>query len=117
MIWLFRINEVFWDNKPKVNEHYNFPDVDDIEFDITLYDISLYTGLANYFLLNDTNPDEIYRLQYSGAHSNPTRLLIGKNTDNYNAIVNYLEDLTIKKSTTKHRKIPNITEEYRVTIK
>ena len=107
MIWLFRINEVFWGDKPKVNEHYNFPDVNDIEFDITLYDISLYPGLANYFLLNDTNPNEIYRLHYLGEYNNnPSRLLIDKNTDNYNAIVNYLEDLTIKKFT-KRSKINN----------
>lgn len=38
MIWLFKIDEVFWNNKPKVNEFYTF-DVDDIHFDITEYDI------------------------------------------------------------------------------
>ena len=27
MIWLFKIDEVFWNNKPKVNEHYMFPNV------------------------------------------------------------------------------------------
>ena len=89
MIWLFKIDEVFWNNKPKVDEHYMFPNVDDVEFDITLYDISLYMATANYFLLNDTNPDEIYSLQYSGTNTNPSRLLVGKNTDYYNLVSNY----------------------------
>ena len=89
MIWLFKINEVFWGNKPKVDEHYVFPEVDDIEFDITLYDKSLYMATANYFLLNDKNPDEIYCLQYSGKNSNPIRLSVGKNTDYYDAVVDY----------------------------
>lgn len=92
MIWLFKIDEVFWGNKPKVTEHYVFPDVDNIEFDITQYDISLYMATANYFLLNDTNPDEIYSLQYSGTNSNPSRLLVGKNTDYYNVVSNYYID-------------------------
>jgi len=89
MIWLFKIDEVFWNNKPKVNEHYMFPNVDDVEFDITLYDISLYMSTSNYFLLSDTNPSEIYSLQYSGLNSNPSRLLIGKNTDYYNVVSHY----------------------------
>ena len=38
MIWLFKIDEVFWNNKPKVNEFYTF-DVDYINFDITEYDM------------------------------------------------------------------------------
>jgi hypothetical protein len=91
MIWLFKIDEVFLGNKPKVNENYLF-DVDDIGFDITLYDISLYLATSNYFLLNDTNPDEIYYLQYSGTNSNPSRLLVGKNTDYYNVVSNYYID-------------------------
>jgi hypothetical protein len=92
MIWLFKINEVFWGDKPKVNEHYVLPDIDNIEFDITLYDISLYMATANYFLLNDTNPDEIYYLQYSGINSNPSRLSVGKNTDYYYVVSNYYID-------------------------
>lgn len=68
MIWLFKIDEVFWGNKPVVNEHYLF-DVDNIGFDITSYNITIYLATANYFLLNDTNPDEIYALQYSGTHT------------------------------------------------
>jgi len=97
MIWLFKIDEVFWGDKLKVDEHYVFPDVDNIEFDITLYDISLYMATANYFLLNDTNPDEIYYLQYSGTNSNPSRLLVGKNTDYYNVVSNYYIDKSKQK--------------------
>ena len=89
MIWLFKIDEVFWGNKPTVNEYYYFPNESDIEFDINLYDISLYMGLADYYVLNDVNPDEIYRLYYSGENSNPDRLLLNKNTDYYNVISNY----------------------------
>lgn len=91
MIWLFEIDEVFWGDKPKVNEHYLF-DVGDICFDITLYDISLYMATAKYFLLNNTNPNEIYYLQYTGLNSNPSRLLLGKNTEYYNIISNYYID-------------------------
>ena len=97
MVWLFKIDEVFWCNKPKVNEHYMFPNVDDVEFDITLYDISLYMATANYFLLSDTNHSEIYSLQYSGLNSNPSRLLIGKNTDYYNVVSNYYIDKSKQK--------------------
>ena len=88
MNWLFKVDEVFWNNTPKVNEHYTF-DIDDIEFDITQYDVSLYFGTSNYYLLDDTNPDEIYYLEYSGTNINPRRLLVGKNTDYYNAVCNY----------------------------
>jgi hypothetical protein len=97
MIWLFKIDDVFWGNKPKIDEHYVFPDINDIEFDITLYDISLYMGTANYFLLDDANPDEIYYLQYSGTNINPRRLLVGKNTDYYNAVCNYYMDKSKQK--------------------
>lgn len=96
MIWLFKIDEVFWNNKPKVNEFYTF-DVDDINFDITEYYISLYMATANYFLLNDTNPDEIFSLQYSGKNSNPSRLLVDKNTDYYNVVSNYYIDKSKQK--------------------
>jgi len=37
MIWLFKVNDVYWDNKPKVNEFYTF-DVDDIHFDIPFFE-------------------------------------------------------------------------------
>ena len=59
MIWLFKVNDVYWDNKPKVNEFYTF-DVDDIHFDITQYDVSLYFPTASYYLLNESNEDELY---------------------------------------------------------
>lgn len=89
MIWLFKIDETFWGNKPEVDEHYIFPNVDDIEFDMTLYKISLYMATANYFLLNDTNPDEIYYLEYSGINCNPSRLLLGKYNEYYDVVKSY----------------------------
>lgn len=91
MIWLFKIDEVFWDNKPKVDEHYLF-DIDDIGFDITLYDISLYLATSNYFLLNDTNDDEIHFLQVGGTNSNPNRVLVAKNSEYYNIVISYYID-------------------------
>ena len=87
MIWLFKI-DVFWSNKPKVNEHYEFPKVNDIEFDIDLYDISLYMGTSSYFLLNDTNPGDIYIL------FNNRRVLVDKNTDYYNVISDYYTEIS-----------------------
>ena len=90
MIWLFKIDEVFWDNKSKVDEYYLF-DIDDIGFDITLYDISLYLATSNYFLLNDTN-DEIYLLQFTGKNSNPSRVLVAKNSEYYNIVRSYYID-------------------------
>lgn len=48
--------------------------------------------MANYFLLNDINPYEIYSLQCSGKDSNPSRFLVDKNTDYYNAVSNYYID-------------------------
>lgn len=85
MVWLFKIDEVFWNNTPKVNEFYTF-DVDDIHFDITGYDISLYYGLADYFLLSDSNEDDIYQLRLESINRNPIRVIIPKNTEMYSII-------------------------------
>ena len=91
MIWLFKIDEVFKSDKPKVNDLF---DVNDIGFDITLYDahrdISLYMDTPTYFLLSDTNPEEIYYLDYSGLQKGvgPVRNVI-KDTYYYNVVSNY----------------------------
>ena len=60
MIWLFKCNDVLLRDKLEVNEHYLF-DEDDIDFDMSKYDIPLFST-ASYYLLNDINPDEIYLL-------------------------------------------------------
>jgi hypothetical protein len=91
MIWLFKIDEVFWNNKPKVNEFYTF-DVDDIHFGITEYDISLYFGLADYFLLSDSNEDDVYQLRLESINGNPTRVIIPKNTEMYSIIKEFYTD-------------------------
>lgn len=91
MIWLFKIDEVFWNDKPKVNEFYTF-DVDDIHFDITEYDISLYFGLADYFLLSDENEDDIYKLRLESINRNPTRVIIPKNSEMYSIIKEFYTD-------------------------
>ena len=52
MIWLFRVKHLHWGGTEKVNEYYLF-DVDDINFDLTEYDISLYFPSSNYYLMND----------------------------------------------------------------
>ena len=85
MIWLFKVNDVYWDNKPKVNEFYTF-DVDDIHFDITQYDVSLYFPTASYYLLNESNEDELYGLQFEHIHKNPIRVLIPNSSEIYGII-------------------------------
>lgn len=80
MIWLFKVDEVFWGNKPKVNEFYKF-EVDDIHFDITQYDVSLYFGTASYYLLNESNDNEIYLLRFVGSYQNPIRELISEGSE------------------------------------
>jgi hypothetical protein len=87
MIWLFKINEVFWDNKPKINEHYLI-DSNDIDSNITQHGISLYFATANYFILNDCKDKEIYYLQYVG-NSNPIKVLVESSDNYYNIIQNY----------------------------
>lgn len=99
MIWLFKSNEVFWNNKPEVNEHYLF-DVSDINFDITKYDISLYFPTANYFILSDSNDDEIYWIKYNGVYFNPIRYKLDISSEYYNMIKNFYDaerrDIKIK---------------------
>jgi hypothetical protein len=103
MIWLFRSNEVFWGNKPKVNEYFLF-DVNDINFDITKYDISLYFPIADYFILSDSNDDEIYLLKYNVSNVNPIRYkldpLVGISSEYYSMIKSFynteLRDTKIK---------------------
>jgi hypothetical protein len=85
MIWLFKVNEVFWNNKPKVNDYYTF-DTEDTEFDIIQYDVPLYFGLANYYLLNELNDNELYYLQYVTVNKNPMRILVSKDNEIYNII-------------------------------
>lgn len=65
MIWLFKSEEL------KVDEYFLF-DEDDINFDITKYDISLYFGHSKYFLLDESN-DVVYFLQFKGEGVNPNR--------------------------------------------
>ena len=84
MIYLFKVDEVFWNNTPKVNDYYTF-DTNDIEFDITKYDISLYFSLADYYLHSDSNLEEIYHLRYLG-NKNPMRILVSKENEIYNII-------------------------------
>lgn len=87
MIWLFKVDEVFWNNKPKVNAYYKFG-INDIEFDITKYHISLYFDTANYYLLNVSNDSEIYRLNFVGE-GNPIRTLVPYTSEIYDIIRNF----------------------------
>lgn len=87
MIWLFKVDEVFWNNKPKVNTYYKF-DINDIGFDITKYHISLYFGTANYYLLNESNDSEIFRLNCIGER-NPIRTLVSDTSEIYDIIKNF----------------------------
>lgn len=91
MIWLFKVNEVFWKEKPKVNECFTF-DVDDIDFDINEYDISLYPSLADYYLLSDLNEDEVYQLRME-SNRNPIRVMIPKNTEMSNLIKEFYKNI------------------------
>ena len=84
MIWLFKVDEVFWNNTPKINDYYTF-DTNDVEFDITQYDISLYFSTAYYYLHSDSNIGEIYQLRYVG-NKNPMRTLVSKDSEIYNMI-------------------------------
>lgn len=88
MIWLFEVDEVFWDNKPKVNEYYTF-DTNDIEFDIAKYDVSLYFGTAGYYLLSESNDKEIYQLRFVGVDINPVRLPVSDKSEIYDIVRNF----------------------------
>ena len=88
MIWLFKVEQVYWDNKPKVNEHYLF-DVNDIEFDITQYEISLYSGTNDYYLIDESNDTVVYWLHFGGVDINPTRILKSEKSEIYNVVRNF----------------------------
>lgn len=88
MIWLFKVDEVFWKNKPKVNDYYLFK-VDDINFDITQYDLPLYYELAKYYLLSDSGEDNIYQLQFEAMNENPKRKLIPEDCEIYDIIKDF----------------------------
>ncbi len=45
--------------KQEVNDYYLFP-TDDIKFDITKWDISLYLASADYYILSESNDEEVY---------------------------------------------------------
>ena len=95
MIWLFKVDEVFWNNTPKVNEYYTF-DGDDIDFDINQYDVSLYFETSNYYLLSNSNEEEIYFLSFNGVNMNPRRVLLQKDDKIYNVIRKSYNDQTIE---------------------
>lgn len=84
MIWLFKSEEL------KVDEYFLF-DEDDINFDITKYDISLYFATANYFILSDSNDDEIYWLKYNGVNVNPIRYKLNISSEYHNMIKNFYD--------------------------
>lgn len=92
MIWLFKVNEVFWNDKPKVNGYYTF-DTNDIHFDITKYDISLYLSLKNYYVLSESNDKEIYIFQYTSANGNPARILVPEKFQVYNTIREFYKNI------------------------
>ena len=83
MIWLFKIDEVFWIPK-EVNEYYLF-DTNDIDFDIDQYHIDLYIGTSNYYFLSEDNDQEIYMLRYPSPR-NGTRLVISFTSETYKTI-------------------------------
>ena len=95
MIWLFKVDEVFWNNTPKVNEYYTF-DGDDIDFDINQYDVSLYFETSNYYLLSNSNEEEVYFLSFNGVNMNPRRVLLQKDDKIYNVIRKSYNDKTIE---------------------
>ena len=84
MIWLFKCNDVLLRDKLEVNEHYLF-DEDDIDFDMSKYDIPLFST-ASYYLLNESNEDELYGLQFEHIHKNPIRVLIPNSSEIYGII-------------------------------
>ena len=86
MIWMFRIDEVSWDQPLKVNDYYLF-DEDDINFDITKYDISLYFATSEYFLLSESNDNDVYALMYDGLGRDPHKVLINNNSPSRYGIV------------------------------
>lgn len=110
MIWLFKVNEVFWGNKPEVNDYYLFEE-DDINFDITKYDITLYFPTANYFLLK--SPNEIFFLEpprgsSTNSYQNPNRIKLYENTDYFKCVNDYYN--TEIKQIIRDNKINNLLQ-------
>ena len=99
MIWLFRVNEVFWNDNPKVSDYYTF-DTNDVKFDITQYDISLYLAIADYYLLSELNDKEIYVLRLASINGNPVRMLIPEKSQIYDIIREFYKN--IKRETIYH---------------
>lgn len=87
MIWLFKCSSIINGSLSefKVEEYFLF-DEDDINFDIINYNISLYLGTSKYFLLDDSNDDDVYFLQFKGVESNPSRFKLSIGLDYYNLI-------------------------------
>ena len=83
MIWLFKCSSGSL-SEFKVEEYFLFNE-DDINFDITKYNISLYLGTSKYFLLDDSN-DDIYLLRSEGVANNPNRFKLSIGSDYYNLI-------------------------------
>jgi hypothetical protein len=91
MIWLFKSDESFDSllrNKRKVDEYFIF-DVNDINFDITKYDISLYFGTSKYFLLDESNGN-VYFLQFKGS-GNPNRFKLLEGSPYCNMIKSFYD--------------------------
>ena len=85
MVRLFKVDQVFNGDKSKVNQYFTF-NVFNINFDITQYQISLYFGTANYYLLNDCDDKKIYILEFVGVGINPRRVLINEDSEIYDLI-------------------------------
>ena len=88
MVRLFKVDQVFYGVKSKVNDYFTF-NTSNIDFDITQYQICLYFGTANYYLLNDSNDKEIYRLEFVGVNLNPRRVLIHEDSEIYDLVRNF----------------------------
>ena len=85
MIWIFRVNNVYWGNIREVNQYYKF-DIEDTNFDITQYDFDLYFPTADYYLLNESDNKEIYNLMFVAQNANPDRIAVPKDYEIYNII-------------------------------
>ena len=103
MIWLFKVNEVFWNNKPEVNEHYTF-DTDDINFDITKYHISLYLATSHYYLISESNDKEVYWIRSNAIDVLDGFIFVPESSEIYSVVRNYYI------TTMRNVKINNILE-------
>ena len=85
MIYLYKVFGGVSGKTPNIVDYYRF-NTDDIEFDMLSYDISLNMVTYDYYLLSDTNIDEIYYLSFVNFDTNPKRILISKDDEIYNLI-------------------------------